>query len=40
MAVIVQMAQREERIMHYGFVIPGAGPREFAELAHEVEEAG
>jgi hypothetical protein len=25
--------------MHYGFVIPGASPREFAELAHEAEEA-
>jgi alkanesulfonate monooxygenase SsuD/methylene tetrahydromethanopterin reductase-like flavin-dependent oxidoreductase (luciferase family) len=26
--------------MHYGFVIPGARPREFAELAFEAEESG
>jgi hypothetical protein len=26
--------------MHYGIVIPGASPREFAELAHEAEETG
>jgi hypothetical protein len=37
---VCTVIKHKEQSMHYGIVIPGAGAREFAELAREAEGAG